>query len=96
MILQAAKGSQELAAFDAIMDPMILIYLSIAVVLFTMFSYSKPELRLFIVPMVALWLAMFFMTFEIEIGEALFVAVSGGSMVFSVLNYQNKMKSNQK
>ncbi len=96
MILQAAKGSQELAAFDAIMDPMILIYLSIAVVLFTMFSYSKPELRLFIVPMVALWLAMFFMTFEIEIGEALFVAVSGGSMVFSVLNYQNKMKSNKK
>ncbi len=96
MILQAGKGSSELAAFDAIMDPMILIYLSIAVVLFTMFSYSKPELRLFIIPMVALWIAMFFMTFEIELGEALFISISGGSMVLSVLNYQSKVKSNQK
>ncbi len=80
----------------AILDPVILIYLSIGVVLFITFSYSKPELKMFIIPMVALWVSILFMAIRIELFESMSLAVSGTSMVFSILYYQSKVKSNQK
>ncbi len=90
------QESAELAAFDAIMDPLILIYLSIAIILYTLFSYKKVELRLFVVPMIFFWLSEFFMFLKIEFGEAIFISISGVTMVLAMTYYQSKMKAKTK
>ncbi len=91
MILQEESAE----GFDAIIDPMILIYLSIAVGIFVIFAYNKPELKIFIIPMVGLWFSLFFKNFDIEMLESFFITASSITMLFSILYYQVKVKSKQ-
>ena len=91
MILQEESAG----GFDAIIDPMILIYLSIAVAIFVIFAYNKSELKIFIIPMVGLWFSLFFKNLDIEMLESFFITASSITMLFSILYYQVKVKSKQ-
>lgn len=86
--------SEALEAFNVYMDPLVVIYLSIAVVVFSLFSYNKPDLRVFIIPMIALWFSIFFMAVEVHDAEAICLTISGVSSTFSILYYWRKVNNN--
>jgi len=84
--------SEALETFNAYADPLVLIYLSIGVAIFAIYAYRIAELRVFIVPIVALWFSIFFMWVEIHDAEAVALMISGVTSVFSVLYYRYKTK----
>ena len=86
--------SEALKVAMTYIDPITVTYLSIAVVLFSLFAYKIQELRIFIIPVVALWFSIFFMAIELHDAEAAFLAISGVSSTFSILYYWKKVNSN--
>jgi len=97
VIFQHEHEESEVAeALCAYMDPLMLIYASIGLVIFFFFAYKKPELRMFLISIGSLWLSIIFLYFENSYGEAIFLMISGLGSVFAVLFYRYKIEINRK
>lgn len=90
------EESEVVEVLCAYIDPLMLVYASIGVVLFFFFAYKKPELRMFLISIGSLWLSTIFLYFENIYGEAIFLMISGLSSVFAVLFYRYKIDINRK
>ena len=97
MIFQHEEHESEVVeALCAYLDPLMIIYASIGLVLFFFFAYKKPELRMFLISITSLWLCIIFLYFENTWGEAIFLMISGLSTVFAILVYKFKIDITRK
>ncbi|MFX0072157.1 MAG: hypothetical protein ACFFAO_13805 [Candidatus Hermodarchaeota archaeon] len=95
MIFQHEEHESEAAEYLCMyLDPLMLIYASIGVVLFFFFAYKKPELRIFLISIVSLWFSIIFLFFENSYGEAIFLMISGLSSIPAILFYKYKISIN--
>ena len=95
MIFQEEHESEAMKSVMVVMDPIIMIYLSIGIVLFTLFAYKRPELRIFIISLVFIWMSTLLMSLHLHDAEAVFIVLAGTSSAVSILYYQYKVQGNK-
>ena len=92
MIFQEEHESEAMKTVMVVMDPIIMIYLSIGIVLFVLFAYKRPELRMFIISLLFIWTSTLLMSIDLHDAESIFVVLAGAGSVISILYYQYKVQ----
>ena len=95
MIFDASQsGSFAEEAVEYVMiyvDPILTVYYIVAIALFTLFSYKKPELRFFIVTFLCVLMSVIMMLSHAYEAEAIFLFIAGVSSIFAIFYYRYKV-----
>jgi hypothetical protein len=95
MIFDASHGgsfAEEAVEYVMIyVDPILTVYYIIAIALFAIFSYKKPELRFFIITFLCILMSVIMMLSHAYEAEAIFLFIAGASSIFAILYYRYKV-----
>ncbi len=96
MFLQESFEEEAVEFCMIYIDPLVYTFWAIALVVFVLNTYNKPELRFFIITFVSIIAAGIMMILQAYAIEAIFIFIAGITSVFAIYYYRAKTKINQK
>ena len=92
MILQEGFEDKAMNYIMAYVDPLVYTFWGIAITLFVINTYKKPELRAFYLTFAFIFLGGMMMMMGLLQLEAAFILIAGASSIFAIYNYRIKTK----